>query len=45
MNKKKNGSGERGKKEKRKERNFSLRFMEIGSWVFVGVRGKVGPRN
>ena len=34
--------GER--KEKSRERNFSLRYMEIGSWVFVEVKGKVDPR-
>ena len=31
--------------EKSRERNFSLRSMEIGSWVFVRARGKVSPRN
>ena len=25
--------------------NFSLRSMKIESWVFVGVEGKVDPRN
>ena len=34
--------GER--KEKSRERNFSLRSMEIGSWVFVEAKGKVDPR-
>ena len=34
--------GER--KEKSRERNFSLRSMEIGPWVFVEVKGKVDPR-
>ena len=33
------------RKEKIRERNLSLRSMEIGPWVFGGVRGKVGPRN
>ena len=45
--------GERQKlREKREEREsrernstFSLRSTEIGQWVFVGARGKVGPRN
>ena len=23
---------------------FSLRFMEIGLYVFIGAKGKVGPR-
>ena len=44
----KNGSKESVREEKRErerkeqsiERNFSLRSMEIGSWVFVGARGK-----
>ena len=36
---------ERERKEKSRERNFSLRSTEIRSWVFVGARGKVGPRN
>ena len=26
-------------------RNFSLRSTEIGPWVFVGARGKVGSCN
>ena len=34
---------EREKGESR-ERNLSLRSTEIGLWVFVGTRGKVGPR-
>ena len=34
-------SGER----ERKEINFSIRYTEIGPWVFVGARGKVSPRN
>ena len=33
------------RKEKSREKNLSLKSMEIGPWVFVGVRGKVGPRN
>ena len=37
--------GERGRKEKSRERILSLRSMEIGPWVFVGARGKVGPGN
>ena len=38
-------SGERERKEKSRERNFSIRSTKIGPWVFVGTRGKVGPRN
>ena len=49
--KKRNGRRERQKqREKREEREsrernstFSLRYMEIGPWVFIGVRGKVDP--
>ena len=36
-------SGEREKKEK-KYLCFSLRSTEIEPWVFVGAKGKVGPR-
>ena len=35
----------RERKVKSRERNFSLRSTKIGPWVFVGERGKVGPRN
>ena len=39
-------SGERERrKEKIRERNFSLRSTEIGPWVFIGAIGKVGPHN
>ena len=38
-------SEERDRKEKSRKRNLSLRSMEIGSWVFGEVRGKVGPYN
>ena len=36
---------ETNRREKKKVFRFSLRSKEIGPWVFVGVRGKVGPRN
>ena len=37
--------GMRGKKNYRERRSsFSLRFTVIGPWVFVGAKGKVGPR-
>ena len=35
-----NGEREKGKKVF----CFSLRSTEIGPWVFVGAKGKVGPR-
>ena len=37
---------EREREERGRERNstFSLRSMQIGSSIFVGVRGKVDPR-
>ena len=35
----------RGREKKKKVFRFSLRSMEIGPWVFVGARGKVGQRN
>ena len=37
--------GERERKEKSRERNFSLRSTKIGLWVFIRARGKVGPSN
>ena len=36
---------EREREEKSRERNFSLRSTKIRPSVFVGARGKVGPRN
>ena len=33
----------REREEKSRERNFSLRSTEIGSWVFVGAKDKVDP--
>ena len=35
----------RERKEKSRERNFSLISSEIELWVFVKERGKVGPGN
>ena len=32
------------REEKSREINFSLRSMEIGSWVFIGAKSKVDPR-
>ena len=32
-------------KGENRERNLSLRSTEIGSWVFIGARGKVNPHN
>ena len=48
MRKRKREGEERERKKKEKEKwvfRFSLRSMEIGPSIFVGVRGKVGPRN
>ena len=36
------GDGEKNFRER--SSTFSIRSMEIGSWVFVRARGKVGPR-
>ena len=42
----KNSGGNKQERERKKKVfRFSLRSTNIGSWIFVGVRGKVGPRN
>ena len=41
------GNEQKRERERKTKRGlcFSLRSTEIGPWVFVGARGKVGPRN
>ena len=46
--KKRRGDEHKREREKKKPKMgfyCSLRSTEIGPWVFVGARGKVGPRN
>ena len=42
---KKNKRSREREREKKKVFRFSLRSTKIGLSIFVGVRGKVGPRN
>ena len=43
--KEENGAERERERKREKVFRFSLRSMKIGSLVFVGVRGKVGPRS